>query len=303
MDATRLPPPQISITALLACAYRAIGAKNPDPLTRNPDDLAERLIGRSDIISRLGLTLDFEEAMARIRQGPTPAFFFVTARTKHIDAVLTRELTSGADQVVVLGAGFDTRARRFSSDFPAVNFFELDRPPTQETKRRLTDACLGPAPETLTYVPLDFNLESIGSALKRSGYDARVRTVFIWEGVSYYLEPAAAKKTLSAVADNSAPGGSVIFDYLIKPEADRRADLSPEQMRTKERLAAVGEPFRFALPAGGVEDFVARCGLEIVSDLGPEELTRKYLITGNGTVFGELPVYFHLMHARVPVDG
>jgi methyltransferase (TIGR00027 family) len=300
MEATQLPPPKISITALLACAYRAIGAKNPDPLTRNPDGLAEKLIGRSDIISRLGLTLDFDEAMARIRQRSSRPFFFVQARTRHIDAVLARELDSGAAQVVVLGAGFDTRARRFSPDFPEVRFFELDRPPTQETKRRLTAASLGPAPPTLTYVPIDFNTESIGQALERSGYDNRARTVFIWEGVSYYLEAAAAQETLSAIAKNSAPGGSVIFDYLIKREGGGRADLSPEEERTKERLNAVGEPFRFGLPAGGVEEFVARCGLEIESDLGPEDLTRQYLINGDGSVFGELPIYFHLMHARVP---
>jgi methyltransferase (TIGR00027 family) len=300
MDASHRPPPSISITALLTCAYRAIGAKNPDPLVRNPDDLAEKLIGRSDIISRLGLTLDFDEAMARIRQRSTGPFFFVQARTRHIDAVLTRELNAGAAQVVILGAGFDTRARRFSGEFLNTKFFELDRPATQETKRRLTEASLGPAPLTLTYVPIDFNTESIGSALERSGYDARARTLFIWEGVSYYLEPAAAQETLTAVAANAAPGGSVVFDYLIKREGDARADLSPQEQMTKERLNAVGEPFKFALPADGVEQFVVRCGLEIVSDLGSEELTRRYLIGGDGSVFGELPVYFHLMHARVP---
>ncbi|MBU0516223.1 MAG: SAM-dependent methyltransferase [Proteobacteria bacterium] len=161
--------PKVSVTALAVCVYRAIGAMDPDEKTRNPDYLAEKFIDQSPIVSLMGLSLNFAEAMENIRRTPPYLFFFVTARTKHIDATLGRELESGATQAVILGAGFDSRALRFHGNFPDVKFFEPDRPANQAIKRRLSRERIGPPPPTLVYVPLDFNTQTLGPALGDAG--------------------------------------------------------------------------------------------------------------------------------------
>jgi len=291
---------KLSVTALGACVYRAIGARDPDEETRNPDYLAEKFIDRLPIVPRMGLSLDFAEAIDRIRRTPRYLYFFVTARTKHLDAVLTRELESGAAQVVILGAGFDSRALRFHQKFPHVKFFEPDRPATQEIKRRLTRARIGPPPSTLVYVPLDFNTQSLGQALGRAGYDPRARTVFIWEGVTYYLSAEAVDATLRFIAEHSAPGSAVVFDYLDEDLEKAGGERSPEVEKVRKRLADQNEPLAFGLPQKRAASFVARRGLRVEPDLGPEELTRRYLIAGDGSVYGPVPRSLRIMQAVVP---
>ncbi|MBU0516221.1 MAG: SAM-dependent methyltransferase [Proteobacteria bacterium] len=300
-SARAVPEGKVSATAVGACLYRAIGALDPDLKTRNPDYLAVKFF--APFYSRKEFQPNFARAMRWVRYRKRLAYYYVTARTRHFDAILERELRAGATQVVILGAGFDSRAFRFHRKFPRVKFFELDLPATQSIKRRLTRERIGPPPPTLVYTPIDFNTQTLGQALARAGYNPRARTVFIWEGVTYYITAGAVDSTLRFIARKSGPGSSVIFDYALEEVIKGDFRRFPYAQYAIKRLASINEPFLFGIRQDRAAEYVAQRGLRLKSDLGAAELTRRYLITSRGSVFGPLPGYMRIMHAVVPASG
>ena len=147
-------PGRPSVSALEVTAYRAIGAKHPDPAIRNGDTFAERFLGaeerdilrkaKSDLVLT-ALAMDAESAWSSlgIRRGFAQA---VHVRTRHIDAMFEESLASGANQVVILGAGLDSRPYRFGTRLQAVRVFEVDFPPTQEYKKKRVKEVVGSLP-------------------------------------------------------------------------------------------------------------------------------------------------------------
>src|SRR6476620_1252808 len=136
----------------------------------------------------------------------------VTARTSYYDAALQRHL-GGVDQLVVLGAGFDTRAFRLSLE-DRVRCFEIDLPRTQAHKLAMLDKA-GLSTRLATYVSADFETEDWMAKLVAAGFDPDSPTFFLWEGVTMYLDRASVEATLRRIAA-TAPGSAVAFDYFSK---------------------------------------------------------------------------------------
>src|SRR5450631_247919 len=143
------------------------------------------------------------------------SYCFTIARTRHFDEALLAECRSGVEQLVLLGAGYDSRAIRFAGELAGIDVFEVDHPGTQARKRRILDGTARQLPGNLRYVPLDFTSDSLEVALSRSGFAPGRKTLFLWEGVSYYLPQAAVDRVLGFAA-SCAPGSSIMFDYALK---------------------------------------------------------------------------------------
>jgi methyltransferase (TIGR00027 family) len=172
----------ISRTSIYVAAARAIGAREPDLTVRNPDDLAERLLGdpaELDVDHPVvrALALSYDEAMAQPEVVNIVRMMMI--RTRFIDAALGRAIANGATQVVILGAGFDSHAYRCRSLLERARVFEVDRPVTQALKRARVAAALGDVPQNLTYVSIDFQHDDLGTVLARHGCDVAQRTFFI----------------------------------------------------------------------------------------------------------------------------
>ena len=163
-----------SKTAVMTAAARAIGTYDPDPSVRNPDWLAEHFLGPTE--RRLldgtpwlnGLAQDYRE-LSRIPE-VEPVVRYLLVRTKFIDERLIRAVEGGATQVIVLGAGFDSRAYRLREVLKGVRFIEVDFGPTQEYKKRRVRDVLGCLPENVTYAPIDFTREKLEDVLQRTGF-------------------------------------------------------------------------------------------------------------------------------------
>ena len=134
-------------------------------------------------------------------------------RTRFIEERLEHAIRDGMSQVVILGAGFDTRAYRLTELLKAARVFEVDQPSTQEYKKRRIRETGIEVPPNLTYVPVDFRHDKLGDVLTAAGYDSSQKTFFIWEGVTMYLPEAAVEETLRWVAAQ-APGSTIIFDFV-----------------------------------------------------------------------------------------
>jgi len=113
-------------------------------------------------------------------------------RTRLIDDALVAALAAGANQVLLLGAGYDCRALRIPGAARA-RFFEIDRAALLTAKR----AQLGPAPAHVVDVAADLEQSMPDEPLRRAGFSPDARSFAIWEGVSNYLSRAAIETTLA----------------------------------------------------------------------------------------------------------
>lgn len=255
-------PGQPSRTSLLVAAGRAFGAREPDPSVRNPDWLAERLLGPEELDSIAGhpIAAAFSQDYQSARQSLTVAGLsnLMLVRTRFIDERLERALTDGASQVVILGAGFDTRAYRFQDLLAGRKVFEVDYHSTQELKKRRVQEALGNLPAHVVYVEIDFKREALLDVLRRAVYKPGEKTFFIWEGVSMYLPGESVRETLRAIASSSAPGSRLVMDFVgrIAIEAFEKFPNHPQQELTN----TWGEPWIFGLPDGRESRFFDECG-------------------------------------------
>jgi methyltransferase (TIGR00027 family) len=275
-------PGKPSVSALEVTAYRAMGARHRDAAIRNADTLAERFLGpeERDILNKAGseivlkaLELETERGWASLgaRRGFAQA---VHVRTRHIDSVFEESVKSGANQVVILGAGLDSRAYRFDERLGGGHVFEVDFPPTQEYKKKRVREIRGSLPAHVRYVPIDFTKDDLKSVLEAAGYDRTKKTTFVWEGVTFYIPEEAVDATLRFVATHSAPGSRIIFDYFVASALKAPTATLKDVMK---RLEAVREPLIFGLPDDDRQGFITRRGLRIVSDIHMSELRKRYL--------------------------
>lgn len=206
-----------SRTSILVAAVRAFGSREPDENVRNPDSVADLLIGPAELalISdhpvSTGLTQDYKEAS----QNPAIVLFagLMLWRTRYIDEALERAVKNGAKQVVILGAGFDTRAYRFGELLKHSRVIEVDAAPTQEYKKRRVQEVLRDLPTNLTYCTIDFAKNDLMDGLRRVGFRWDEKTFYIWEGVCMYLPEISVRKTLQTIASHSWPGSTLVLDY------------------------------------------------------------------------------------------
>jgi methyltransferase (TIGR00027 family) len=277
-SATAVEPGVPSKTSIWTASSRAIGAKNPDPEFRNPDYLAARFLGPREraLLPDYpldALDLDFDAALKRLPSPGHVANMFL--RTRHIDTALDECLRAGVRQVVILGAGFDSRGYRFADRLDGVRFIEVDYGPTQEYKKRRVKEVLGKLPNHVDYVAMDFTKDDLGEQLRSVGYSEQARTLFIWEGVVYYIPQSAVEGTLRFVKDHAAPDTRIIFDYPLS---------SFQAVNNREaRSARWGEPIIFGFPGDSASAFVREAGLEVISDLKWYELARRYGMRPDGS--------------------
>lgn len=239
-----------------------------------PDAAADRLIRALPDVPPWGLRLSAGPVLLAHRltgyvpkpyrypfEGEVPPRYEAAARIEFFDTAVDRYLPDAA-QFVILGAGFDTRAYALPDDSP-VRVFEVDTPRTQQVKRA-TLARAGIDAGRVTFVPADFERQDWFTCLTDAGFQPGERTLFLWEGVTMYLERRAIEDTLRRIATTAA-GSVVTFDYFTS-EALTSSALYWRYGRAATRAA--GEPLKFGVdstpPArDGVAALLRSCGLSL----------------------------------------
>jgi methyltransferase (TIGR00027 family) len=179
-------------------------------------------------------------------------------------------------QFVILGAGFDTRAYRLPND-TRVRVFEVDTPRTQLVKRETLKKA-GIDSGGVTFVPADFEKDDWLACLAAAGFDPGERTLFLWEGVTMYLDRAAVEETLRKIA-STAPGSVVAFDYFTTEALESRA-LYWRYGRAATNAA--GETLKFGVDSTPpsrerLAELLRSCGLTLSDQrtLGDDTQTRR----------------------------
>jgi methyltransferase (TIGR00027 family) len=226
------------------------------------------------------------------------AYEYMIARTAFFDDMVWQALKDGVPQIVFLGAGYDTRPYRFRSLTSDVRFFELDTPPTQQRKQDiLHQACID-IPEQVVFVPFNFETDSLEKALLGAGYYREQKSLFVWEGVTYYLTADAVDATLEFVKTNSAAGSSICFDYASL-SMDAYKDTGVQKIHQRMRSRYATEPTRFGIREGKLDSFLAERGFKTIEYLTSEGMEHKYLTLRDDSSIGKVPPLFCLVHALV----
>jgi methyltransferase (TIGR00027 family) len=198
---------------------------------------------------------------------------FLAARDRYIDDTLQEFLDEGIDQLVILGAGYDSRAYRFN--LTGVKTFEVDHPATQEDKLAKAQAVFGKIPEQVIYVPVDFNTQSLEEQLLQYGYNPALKTFFVWQGVTMYLNRNAVDATLDFVVQHSGPGSAIIFDYVYQSLLDGIQKQNEIGNMRRYRFMT-GEGLTFGIPEGVIGSFLEERGFAQVKDINAEGLKAAY---------------------------
>ena len=280
-------------TAELVAFARAAGTYERDATVRNPDTLAPVLISRRH---RIGLLPGIRQALGAVYERICPGMYlYHQARTQFFDSVLHQELAGGLDQLVILGAGLDSRAYRFARQLADVRVYEVDHPGTSALKQQRLKRW-GGATEHVSFVPVDFTCESLDTALAKHGFDFQARSFFLWEGVSYYLSDVDVRRTL-AVLGRAPSGSAVAFDYvvedaLVRPQA---------YLGGKEFFSYVmkrGEPVLSGLHPDKMDVYLSPYGFAAISNVSIAELEALYLTPGSREDCGRACGVFGMVHAR-----
>jgi methyltransferase (TIGR00027 family) len=179
----------------------------------------------------------------------------VRLRTRFIDDVVREGVASGLRQMVLLGAGFDSRALRMHEIVDAdVRVFEIDIPAQLERKRRALAKASVPVPPHVTDVPFDFHTDDLESeltaALDARGFRRGEGALFVWEGVIGYIDDTAIDRSLRFMAIAGGAGTRLAFTY---------------------------GPYSFDPDTAA--DRLRRHGFRTCQELGGDELWRRYLHT------------------------
>jgi len=197
----------------------------------------------------------------------------VRARVRFFDDFVKTALDEGIEQLVILGAGYDTRAYRIEGLKGKVKVFEVDRPETQELKIKKIKEIFGSLPDHVVYVQVDFDIETLGQKLIDSGYDRSLKSLFIMEGLVMYIPPKAVDDTLAFIVENSCLGSSVLFDYFPESVTEGTCEVGRNMKAFAEDK---GEPFQFGIKEGTVKTFLAQRGFSQIQNVTSEDYKQAY---------------------------
>ena len=199
---------------------------------------------------------------------PTPL-----ARGRFCEDSLKTAVRTGVEQYVILGAGMDTFAFRNLEFLKKYKVFEVDHPLTQEDKKERINRAGLEIPNNLYFVPVDFSTDNLNDKLLNAGFDPKKKTFFSWLGVSYYLSLEQIEAMLDSLAELSAEGSSLVFDYA--DEGLFTSDVKRVQNMIA-MAAAGGEPMKSCFDYAGLEKLLEKHHFLIYELLKTQDIQERY---------------------------
>lgn len=264
---------RVSNTALGAATCRLIEQYQPEKTRLFHDPVVKDLVGT--LIKVLMQFRSMRNYTIKQTDAIMPGIYGVQiCRTRFIDEAVEQALAQGIRQVVILGAGLDTRPYRLAG-VDRVQVFEVDLASVQEAKKKRLLKHFGRLPAHVTFVPIDFDKESLEAVFSGTGFDSSKPALFVWEGVTQYLLEQGVRRTLAFVG-TSAPGSILVFTYVLQSIIEGHSDL-PGAEKLLDVVAKRGSAWLFGLDPFGVASYLAPFHLNLTADVGNAEYQARYL--------------------------
>jgi methyltransferase (TIGR00027 family) len=216
--------------------------------------------------------------------GRNRTFSWLAARTRFFDDAVTDGLDAGIRQVVIVAAGYDSRAWRLAR--PGVRFFEVDHPATQEDKRRRAPVG-GPV-----YVPVDLQTTDLGTALTAGGFEVGQPTSFVVEGLTMYLTEEQVRDLFVTLEQVGGAGSRLAVNFGLGVEATSSRSGRTGATLHRVSLALGGERITFRPTAERAADVLAGAGWTVRETLTAPELVQRHLAGTAMPVDGIKPIAF-----------
>jgi methyltransferase (TIGR00027 family) len=273
-----------STTASIMCLVRAASYRDRRECYSGPDYVAYELVpGYFKLV--IGSRWLFKVLS---RQWFSKGIYeYVIARTRYFDEAFVAALSQGFDEIVIFGAGFDSRAIRFGDLNKGTTVFELDAPMTQQEKLKAYESKKITVPKGLVYVSIDFNKEKLEDKINQAGFVTGKKTLSMLEGVTMYLSKDAVEGTLRFISESSGEGSMIVFDHIYGGVL-RGENKYYGEKGMYERLAKAGEEWTFALEEDEAEPFLGKFGFTVKDCCGAHELEERYFRNSNGDIVAKI---------------
>lgn len=212
---------------------------------------------------------------------------YVIARTKYIDGEFRKALGEGIEQVLIMGAGFDSRGVRFSGISGDTVIYELDAPVTQTVKINRYKEKGIEIPVNLKFIPIDFNRQSLPERLDESGFGRGKKSLFLLEGLTMYLEPESVDETFKVIQEYAGEGSKVVFDHIYASVL-RKENLYEGEKELYQSVLKRGEGFRFGIEKGCMNEFLAGYGFKTLNIMDSGSLENMFFKDGQGKAVGRV---------------
>jgi methyltransferase (TIGR00027 family) len=195
-------------------------------------------------------------------------------RTRLIDDMVRDSIHAGMQQLVLLGAGFDSRAFRLD-ETRDIRTFEVDHPATQRAKRERLKLVLEHPPANVRFIEVDFEKDDLEFKLSEAGFEVKIPAVVLWEGVVSYLTEPAVNANLVVLSRLLAPQSRLIFTYVHKGALDGSVTFRGSR-RWKSWVKRSDEPFLFGFDPAVLANTVSRFGFQLESDASTADAAKRY---------------------------
>lgn len=273
-----------SRTAAMTCMSRAASYLESNRNYHSSDHIAVKILPR---FIRVLIHISFFRNLLVRFFAPLGVYEYVIARTKYIDAVFEKALADRFDQILIFGAGYDTRALRFQDKAQHTRIFELDELHTQQAKIKQLKKCNLRIPTNLVFIEIDFEKESLSQKLDMAKFQKGQRNLFILEGLLMYLEPESVQEAFQTIMQYGSTGNRVVFDYVQASVLRHENTLYGEAGLVKSVLKT-GEPWRFGIEPTEIKSFAVDQGFEVSDHKCAKELEVIYFQDKDGRIVGRI---------------
>jgi len=229
--------------------------------------------------------------------GPQGIYEYVIARTKIIDEIFLNAISNNFDQILLFGAGFDSRGIRLIDGNEKTRIFELDVKTTisdklKQYKKRKID------PGKIIFVEIDFNTEKIENKLKTAGFQYDKKTLYILEGITMYLNESAINEDFKFITESAGMGSEAVFDYIYQSVLEEE-NLYYGEQQIYQRVKKSGEGWTFGIAEGGINNFLQQRGLELIEHMDSHKLEEKHFQDKNGNILGKVNGTHCIVYAKI----
>lgn len=268
-----------SRTAGYTCMCRAASYLESNMHYKSDDYVAVKLLPLL-----IKLLLKFKILNLKSRISPKGIYPYVIARTKYIDGIFKDSIKNGFEQVLIMGAGFDSRAIRFvNSKESNIKVYEIDTKHTLNAKARQLNNRGINIPGNNIYITLDFDKESMREKLMKNRFNINKKTLFILEGLIMYLSHHAIDETFKLIYDFSAPGSLIVFDYVYASVLRKELKYYGESA-IYQRVKKDNEKWSFGIEEGEIESFLSSYNLSLIEHLDSGTIEDKYFKNESGSL-------------------
>jgi len=183
----------------------------------------------------------------------------IRGRIRYFDDVVENAVREGFFQIVIIGAGYDTRAYRIGTLKGHIRIFEIDRPETMAKKIGILKNIFGTLPDHVMFIPHDLGQGSSWPALEAAGFSPSQKTLFLLEGLVMYLPRPEIEELLAGIARQAGAGSAVLFDFIPQSMADGSSDAEGGRA-IRDWTIMIGEPILSGFTEGEVVPVLTNLG-------------------------------------------